>query len=75
MISDYNKWPKDTVSQFIKASSGTNLHIFRLRDINKPHNSDYEMHTNGNVVEVVAAKDKETDVVDNAEVIIKKSVK
>nr|GEX73056.1 hypothetical protein [Tanacetum cinerariifolium] len=35
----------------------------------------FDMHTNGNVVEVVAPRDKEADAVDNAEVIVKKSAK
>ncbi|GJX20667.1 hypothetical protein Tco_0223344, partial [Tanacetum coccineum] len=35
----------------------------------------FEMHINGNVVEVVAPKTKEAHVVDNAEVIVKKNVK
>ncbi|GJU71672.1 hypothetical protein Tco_1263077 [Tanacetum coccineum] len=35
----------------------------------------FEMHTNGNVVEVVAPKYKEVDVVDNVEVIVNKSAK
>nr|GEX71329.1 hypothetical protein [Tanacetum cinerariifolium] len=33
-----------------------------------------EMHIIGNVVEVVTPEDKEADVVNNAEVVVKKSV-
>nr|GEV72138.1 reverse transcriptase domain-containing protein [Tanacetum cinerariifolium] len=37
--------------------------------------SHFEMHTNGNVVEVVALKYKEADVVNNIEAIVNKSAK
>ncbi|GJX85358.1 hypothetical protein Tco_0336132 [Tanacetum coccineum] len=41
----------------------------------RDHKSSFEMHINKNVVEVAAPKDNESDVIDNAKVIVKKSAR